>query len=84
MDNWKAIHEDVKDIKILVLDLVKQGAINTTTLVEHERRSTNLEARIKPLEDEYTFITRFGKTILGLGAVFTIIRSVYELLKILK
>jgi len=50
-DILKEIKADVKEVKIQVLELVRQGAVANTTLIEHERRSTNLETRVKPIED---------------------------------
>lgn len=44
------IKEDLKEIKVELKELVKHQAVMNQTLIEHERRSTNLETRIIPLE----------------------------------
>lgn len=59
-DLLQEVRLDVKEIKGQVVELVKQGAINTVVLQEHERRSTNLESRLKPIERIYFFCTIGG------------------------
>lgn len=49
------LRQDVKEIKTFVIDLVKQGAIHNEILSQHEKRSTQLETRLTPLESDYVF-----------------------------
>lgn len=46
------IHNDVKEMRGQLVELIKQGAVNTQVLIEHERRSTNLEQRLEPIEKD--------------------------------
>jgi len=69
------ISQDVKEIKSLVIDLVKQGAVHNTLLLTHEARSLALQksqelldARFKPVETHVYLIDLFLKL---LGAVAT-------------
>jgi hypothetical protein len=47
------MHSDIKEVKGILTELVKQGAVHNHVLTEHERRSTNLETRIIPIEKAY-------------------------------
>lgn len=77
-DLLKEIRTDLKEVKAEVLELVKQGAIHNQILYEHERRSTNLETRIIPIEDSHKFMRKLymlSVGILGLtGSVIGIIK----------
>lgn len=73
-DHLAEIKQDVKEIKVMVIELVKQGAIQNTTLIEHERRSTNLEGRFEPIEKDFVFRSKLYSSILGcLGAIAALI-----------
>jgi hypothetical protein len=78
-DRFDMLHADVKEIKSFVIELVKQGAIHNQTLIEHERRSTNLEERFKPLETDHSFIIKLAKGIILLGAVFTALKVILQI-----
>lgn len=73
------LHEDVKEIKAHVIELVKQGAIHNQVLIEHERRSTNLETRIKPLESDYQFVAKACKAVIILGGLIGVLKTIMEL-----
>lgn len=81
--HWKLLHEDLLEVKSHLIDLVKQGAINTQTLVEHERRSTNMEQRLFPLEEQSRVTLYLGKGVLGLGGFLGVIKVILELKKLL-
>lgn len=68
---------DVKEIKAGQIELIKQGAIHNQILDKHERRSTNLEDRFKPVEDTYKFLVKLTAAIAILGAV----AKIYSVLK---
>lgn len=61
---------EVKEVKVLVIDLVKQGAIHNQILLEHEKRSTQLETRLTPIESDFNFKRRLfhiGLSLLGVS-----------------
>jgi len=80
---WKLLHADIVEIKGHVIELVKQGAVNNQTLIEHERRSTNLEERFKPIEADHIYLSRLGKTLMGLGGLLGILKVILELKKLI-
>lgn len=74
MDELK---QDVKDIKVLVIELVKQGAVHNQILGEHEKRSTSLETRLLPIEADYSFRHKLFSVVLAVaGFVSTVIAIV--------
>ena len=83
MDNQKIneVAQDVKEIKSQVMELVKQGAIMNVTLIEHERRSTNLETRLKPIEDNHVFVRKLAAVMVAVCGAAGTITSIYKLLK---
>lgn len=77
----ETLHEiktDMKEVRKDIQELVKQGAIMNETLIEHERRSTNLETRVKPLEDIHIFFSKAGAVILFLGSILSILYRVIK------
>lgn len=80
MDVMDDLLSRVKDMQTDIRELVKQGAIHNQTLIEHERRSTNLESRITPLESDKLFQHKLYSSILGLGALSTALVSIVKLL----
>lgn len=71
----------VKDISVDIRDLVKQGAVHNEILKEHEKRSTQLERRVDPLEKDAVFRSKLYSTILGLGALSAAILSILKFIK---
>lgn len=71
----------VKDISVDIRDLVKQGAIHNEVLKEHEKRSTQLEHRVDPLEKDKEFRNKLYSTVLGMGALAASILSVLKFIK---
>lgn len=68
------VKSDVKEVKAMVIDLVKQGAVHNQVLSEHEKRSTQLETRLSPIEADYSFRHRlFSIAIAALAASGSII-----------
>ena len=53
---------------------------NTTILDEHHKRSTQLEERIKPLEDSQIFFNKLSKVIMGAGGAVAALASAYHYL----
>ncbi len=69
------ISQDVKEIKGLVIDLVKQGAVHNTLLQTHEARSLalqksqeHLDLRLNPIESHVHLVNLVLKLV---GAVTT-------------
>lgn len=78
-DRIDILHQDIKEIKEHVIELVKQGAIHNQVLIEHERRSTNLETRIKPLESDHIFVAKACKGVIILGGLIGVLKAILEL-----
>lgn len=78
MDDLK---QDVKEIKSHVIELVKQSAIHNQILSEHEKRSTSLETRLKPIEDTYVFIAKLAGTMM---VMIPVAAAVFEIIEYLK
>jgi hypothetical protein len=79
MDDWtKEISSDIKGMRIQLTDLVKQGAVNTTVLIEHERRSRLLEERVTPLEADYAFRAKLYTSVAGLVALLATVIAIYK------
>ena len=77
----KEVARDVREIKDQILELVKQGAVMNQTLIEHERRSTNLEQRLKPIEDTHVFLGKFAGVVITLSGVIGALLSLSKYLK---
>lgn len=73
------LQQDVKEIKGYVVDLLKQGAIHNTILLEHEKRSTQLETRLTPLESDYVFRHKLFSVAIAVagvaGSIFAAVKS---------
>lgn len=70
-------------LEILTLEQSKHNTIldlNTKILDEHQRRSTNLEARILPLENQSVFINKLAKVTLSTAALVAALASAYHYL----
>lgn len=53
---------------------------NTKILDEHHKRSTQLEERIKPLEDNQIFFNKLSKVIMGIAGAIAALMSAYNYL----
>lgn len=61
------IKKDLKEIKVTLVELVKEGAVHNHLLREHERRSLALEAKISPIEKHVSWmetVLKFGGAVL--------------------
>jgi hypothetical protein len=65
-------------------ELVKQGVIHNHVLTEHERRSTNLETRFMPVEDDLKFRVKLYQICLGGGGLTAILGIITLLVKFFK
>lgn len=78
MDELK---QDVKEIKTLVIELVKQGAVHNQILGEHEKRSTQLETRLTPIEADYAFRHKLFSVVISIagvaGSLLAIIKTLF-------
>lgn len=79
------LRQDVKEIKSLTIDLIKQGAVHNELLRTHEARSLVLQAgqdklsdRIMPLERRSHFFDIVLKAVgvIGAGVLVKILTSV--------
>jgi len=62
----------VKELKQLQMEQMKSDIVDHQILLDHERRSTQLETRILPLEQDWVFRSRLWKLV-GSGGLLTII-----------
>lgn len=73
------IKQDVKEIKGFVMELVKQGAVHNTILREHEKRSTQLETRLTPIENDYAFRHKLFSVVISIagvaGSIFAVVKT---------
>ena len=80
-DRLKLMQEDIKEIKQEITIQGKQLAVSTHIINEHERRSTQLEERFKPIEDNYKFQHKAMIVLSGasgvIGAIMTLV-SVFK------
>lgn len=81
---WDLLHDDVKEIKANVIELVKQGAVHNEILARHEQRSTQLEERFQPVEHIYIFAAKLAASIGILAGVAACLRITLELLPIIQ
>lgn len=80
-DITKELLKDVRSINNQVTELVKQGAINTSVLIEHERRSRLLEERVQPLEADYAFRAKLYTALAAALAAISTTVALYKSLK---
>lgn len=57
----------VKELKQLQMEQMKSDIVDHQILLDHERRSTQLETRILPLEQDWVFRSRLWKLVGGGG-----------------
>lgn len=69
-----------KDVLEKLSKIESQLAVNNKILETHERRSTNLEERVKPLEDSHIFFNKMAKVVSGLVALCAGIAAIYRYL----
>lgn len=67
------IKGDLKEVKTAVGSMLREMAVNNHILAEHERRSTNLETRMEPIEDSYKFTNRIVTVFLSGGGIVSLI-----------
>jgi hypothetical protein len=79
------LHSDVlsklESIDDKINTLIKQGAIHNHILAEHEKRSTQLETRLTPIEDDLKFRNKMYQILLGSGggiALMGLIITIYK------
>lgn len=77
----KEIKSDIKEIKGHLIDLIKQGAVSNQTLIEHERRSTNLETRFEPIEKDVYLARRLAVFFTSSGMIGLIATLIHHLTK---
>lgn len=81
MEDLKLLASDISEIKSLTVELVKQGAVHNQILAEHEKRSTSLEARLGPIEDDHVFYRKL--VVLG-GGLLGLLTFVLEALRMIE
>jgi hypothetical protein len=75
------VSRDLKETRQLLTELLKQSAIHNEILAQHERRSTNLEDRFKPVEETYVFLSKFAGVLVGLCGISSAVLGLYKILK---
>lgn len=65
----REMSRDIKEVRNQLIELVKNQAVMNQCLIEHERRSTNLEIRVDPLEKDYSFRTKLFSIFVGCGGL---------------
>lgn len=58
-----------KDVRESLTQIKIEIAKNTIVLEDHHVRSSNIESRLKPVEDHVKFISRFTKVVSALTAL---------------
>ena len=66
----------VKELKQLQMEQMKSDIVDHQILLDHERRSTQLETRILPLEQDWVFRSRLWKLI-GSGGLLTLLAEAW-------
>lgn len=70
-----------KDVRDSLTEIKVELGKNTIVLNEHHVRSSNLEARMKPVEDHVIFISRFTKVVAGLAALGAASATIFHFFK---
>lgn len=68
------IKSDLKETKTVVASVKEQQAIDHFILKEHESRSTQLEGRVAPLEEDVKFVRRLIAFVVGLVGLWESVR----------
>lgn len=79
MDDFKS---SIDELKADVKELVKQGAVNTQILIEHERRSTNLETRLDPIEKDWVFRSKLTHIALSSSGLIGLLFTLFKVFKL--
>ena len=74
------IKADLKAIKLLCNDIGTKQAVHTEVLNRHERRSTNLEGRMLPIEKHVAMFSGVGKALIIAASIAGLILAVSRLL----
>ncbi len=75
---------DTKEIKDQLSELIKQGAVHNHILAEHEKRSTQLETRMTPIEDDLKFRLKAYSLLLGGGGTLGVAVGIVKLITYLQ
>lgn len=76
----KEVMEKLSSIEFKVHEIAVQQGVNNKILEEHHRRSTNLEERVKPLEQSQVFFNKLAKTLLAVLAILASSATIYHYL----
>lgn len=69
-----------KEVREALTEIKVEIAKNTTVLLEHHVRSSNLEARFKPVEKHVLVINSIAKILAGVIATLAAAGSIYHYL----
>ena len=83
-DVLKEIRADVKDIKTTQASQGINIAVNTTSLGEHMRRTTNLEERVDPLEKSHVLFIAGMKIFGAVAGAGTLIITLLKVFRVIK
>ena len=86
MDDFtaKRLIKDVDHIKRSLANVDKTLALNTQSLIEHVKRTNQLEEKLLPVEKHVEQVRGVGKFIVYLSLLATIIAGVYAALQYMK
>ncbi len=68
------VRQDVKEAKDTITAVRVQQGIDHFILDEHQKRSTQLESRIAPIEQDMQFARRLVAGTVALGGLYEIVR----------
>lgn len=76
-----SIAADVKELKVMQIEQMKNDVIHMAILKEHERRSTMLEEQVKPLTEDFIYRSRLSSflwggsgVVCGLAALWAVVQ----------
>lgn len=73
--------KEVLEIKENQIKQIEQTAVLTHIIHEHEKRSTQLESRVLPLEDDFKFRAKLYNLAVGGGGLLAVISVYFKFLR---
>lgn len=73
MNEWQTLIGKVEKIETNQTKQIEQTAVLTHIIHEHERRSTQLETRVLPLEDDLKFRQKLYVLVMGSSGLIAIV-----------
>lgn len=73
------IKDDIRHLSTTVSDLAVQMARYNALLEEHIKRTSQLEARVKPIEDHVHLVAAFAKIGLATVSVLAALKNIFHI-----